>query len=84
MEANVSSVTAGMSIFAKYNSQARVEFWDGYMVVFASEIGDMSELDRLYLLGLGWREPDKEEIERGKELMKGRVPDHMNIWEYGL
>lgn len=84
MEANVSSVTAGMWIFGKYNSQARVEFWDGYMVVFASDVGTMSDLDVAYLLKLGWKMPDKEGIERSKELMKGKVPDFMNVWEYGL
>lgn len=73
MEANVSSVTAGMQIFAKYNSQARVEFWDGYMVVFASDIGEMSETDELYLRRLGWK-MEEDSV----------YPAHLTVWEYGL
>lgn len=76
MEANVSSVTAGMQIFAKYNSQARVEFWDGYMVVFVSDIGKMSEADELYLRRLGW----KLEDDAAGNIHIPALP----VWEYGL
>lgn len=85
MTSTVAQLAESMEIFKKYNPEATLEFWDGYMVVFGKEVGEISDEDKLRLLQMRWKEPeDESEVLSRVYGIDKELPDYFFVWEYGL